>query len=967
MDIKVKLEPMEVPNSSASETQIKVEIKHEKELLIEEENHWLPVKYEDEENQYYQDFAGSNGQDGYFEEANDNEPYYEHYTIEYINKNQDYDSDEDDDDEESDGTEEVESVDIEYNLDLNNYIQKQAEASESLMKEKSVFKIDFCKQSFHKWLLRFYIQRECPGCKHLFDYYDKWRRHILKVHKELIKESDMNYLKNDKKHICKKCNRELVSKFACLSHTLRHREDSHRLDVNICKLCNFESDKNHITLLHFLEMHSDIVDKFKRSDGTNEILVCPICDNSYKKYIYLTYHMKDKHPEEYYYKYIYKCHLCKFEDFKSEELYFQHLIKEHGLNCWSLLNFRQIFDDKEYLACLDCHRVFLENDTHKLLKHFLEHNNNFYWCCKFCNEKISFKKSCYNSHTCIKMMLYYAQQRRGSKKPLNDDEKTGLNSLEKKQKLQNLQDFEEYILHICPFCRKDFDKMTKWQEHLRNQHEIDTLKGLEMKVITSDNNKLRCVICHTTVTNCPEQLHAHRFQHLPYNPYKCRHCSTNLSTFKIALNHILKRCNDKENKDIKNLATSKSNVPMEVVIQCPFCNNQKFNNTNSILKHLEEVHNNFDYFFIIHADNSRSCKVCNNIYLKYDKKTCYDHIHQHFDKRFYKCPMCDNSYTSYNICKHHIIYKHYAKPLNQLMKTNEKIDISLNKETKEEISNEPSCVGRSSANSYVLNEFVEFITFACPECNEGFLKHEEWSKHITTKHNFFEKSNMYFKDTDGSLKCTTCKMTLSTSTIQQQRHKLTHMPYRSFMCSLCYTRFNSLGILYGHHRRKHFASGSFKCPICSEILSTDYQRAEHIKNQHSRSEWPRNMCLICYKILARKFGLTTHMNTHDIDRVKHTCEICGSKLVGAKDFKLHLLRHKERGEIEKPKENNLNSHSGSKKSEESLTEDIKLDLCKEDDKIESISEEKTVCNKRKSQSISLKINYNKINRTNSHS
>ncbi|XP_037824394.1 zinc finger protein Xfin-like [Lucilia sericata] len=772
------------------------------------------------------------------------------------------------------------------------------------------------------WLFKTYVHHTCPECNEQIATYKELRVHIELNHGDAIKKVQKDYYNMNKQTgTCKKCQREYHNDFIMYKHTFRHRENTEELTEKKCKICSHIITKR--IKMHFVELHPEVVDEFNKSGYAKKCLKCPICHNTYanNKYVKFWHHFMFKHPQENQEKFRYNCHLCSHKRFSDEELYFQHLMLQHELNSWNVLNFRKIFEDKEYLACLKCHRVYPKNDTLTFLKHYLEHESSSYWSCKFCG-----KKSCYghNGHMCPKMMQYYGRRYKDVRE-----------SNRGKNIIKNLEEFEEYIAHVCPFCKEEFNKLHKWQQHLRSIHAIDTLKGLEMKVVaTADNNKLRCVICHTMVANNPVQLHAHRFQHLPFKPYKCRHCKLTLATFKMAVNHVVKRCNDDEDRDyIKQVLKPNIINPAEVEIQCSFCNYQKFTDANEAFTHFQDEHNNFKEFFSLDsgADNLMSCIVCQKKVLQTDAHDLLKHVYTHFDQKIFKCPLCTLSYFKHRTCIGHMQKVHYFKPLNLVRSLKERDELSPNKEDVTEYQPTATApqLAKPNLNSHVLNEFAEFINFACPECNEGISNQKDWHTHITTQHDFFDESNVSFKDSNGSLKCLTCKLNLPTVLTQRLKHKLTHMPYRSFICNLCYARCNSLGVLYGHFRRKHFAQGTFKCSICPEVLATSHQRTEHLKQTHPPNEWPDHICLICYKILRSKSSLNKHMETHDAERVKYTCDICGSKLIGRKDFKNHVDRHEERGEIKKENcDNDIPSQFGSDESKIIIADvmDVKTDL-----------------------------------------
>ncbi|XP_037808880.1 zinc finger protein 423-like isoform X2 [Lucilia sericata] len=869
MDLDIKMEANKIKNEDGETNKMLNKIKAEEELIIEGEQHqWLPIKFEDEQNDYYQEYGQEFREDIYLPDSIKNVFSHEYYKIEYLDENDD--KDEEDKEEEEDMDEQSENdkddlyepseedendTDYEDEDDDNDNDDDEGEEKEEFYggsdNEVSEGNIS---SSLKFWLLNSYVEYNCPECNKNLANYKELRKHLKLKHITAIEAAQKDYILSEKSGTCKKCQRAYKSGFNRYKHSLQHSENTQDLTEKKCKMCSYKTKRS--IKRHFIEQHPNIVNEYKKYNKEKSTYKCPICHYTYKnsKHQKIWHHFIDKHPQEYQEKFRYNCHLCLHECFADEQLYLQHLMADHELNCWKNLNFRKLFDDKEYLACIKCHIVYLKNDTSKLLRHYLEHDNTICWSCRFCKKKSPYKDTGRSGHMCTKMISYYTKQHK---------------VVEGEKKIKNLQEFEEYMAHVCPFCKEEFKKLLKWQQHLRSIHAIDTLKGLEM--IAADNNKLHCNICHTMVANTPVQLHCHRFQHLPFKAYKCRQCKQSLATFKMAVNHVVKRCKDDKDRDyIKEVLKPNMIESAKVVIQCAFCNYQKFTDAKEAFEHYQYKHNNFEEFFTSDA----MCIVCHKKFAQTEQQLRLEHVFTHFEEKIFKCPFCNTSHVKYNTCRFHKIQMHYYKPL----------DLKKEKTANHQSSAVQSQLAQPNLYSHVLNGFAEFISFACPACNEGLPNQKEWHTHITTQHDIFDESNVSYKDSDGSLKCLTCKSSLPNYLYRRLQHKLTHMPHRTFLCNLCYVRVSSLATLYRHFRQKHFAQGSFKCPICPEVLATSHQQKEHLKQMHPPHEWPVNIqCSLCYEILGNKSALSTHMVIHNNERIN--CDTCGSKSHSKKDEK----------------------------------------------------------------------------------
>lgn len=879
MDFKIKTEQVD------DKSEIGLVIKQEEELLIENDNHW------GEADGYYQEYGLSVQQGDNNQAQIKDEPLETFYgqkydeTYEYDAYNEDDDDLEDNYYEESsneeipDGGYSGENYDDEDNSEAENNDSTSNEAKSSLLPETNIL-------SLRQWINTNFTGRACHLCSNIARNPYDWRKHLETEHLKCISEAEQYFKIEGTKGICKKCNQSVDRGYLQVLHSLEHLN----VEIVVCKVCNYSTSRPSFVKKHIVEKHSEVLEQFKNTKYGGKLFKCPICPFSYGRYCQLSCHIKDEHSQNFLDKFTYTCHLCLEAPFKDKDLYLEHLIEDHELDSWKTLQYKRLPENKALFVCLKCSAILVGNNKKRLLNHYLVHIAECRWKCGHCHKKLSLTRTNF-SHMCTKMIQYYIAN--GSKAPL-------------KRKLNNWQEFEEYIYHVCSFCNEMFNTTREWQGHLKTVHQINALKSLKMKIIPGELNKLSCIVCHTMVVNTPVELHAHCFQHLPYKPYKCTHCSENIATYKTALNHVLNRCKN-INKALKmaDKTNMKQGIRASIVIRCTLCKNEQFHDPKELFNHFEQEHNNFEEFFVKQADNSITCNVCSKNFLQYDKDFCLKHFHHHLDEKAFKCIICSNSYTTLKFCYKHLLYLHYATPMNekQTSVTNEIKEMSsalLSTSAEEDVTMSTKFkLARFKCKSAALNEFSEYITYACPECNESMPSHKAWYEHISTHHDFFLESNLMTKGGDGSITCPTCKMKLASNMSSQQKHKLTHMPYRSFICSLCYSRFNSLGILYGHLRRHHFSTGSFPCPICSDILKTAYERTEHLKAVHPMNEWPDSLCLICYKPLRHKSSLSRHMTLHDADRVRFTCDVCGAKLLGKKDFQWHLDRHKKRGEKRK--------------------------------------------------------------------
>ncbi|KAI8121995.1 hypothetical protein CVS40_6924 [Lucilia cuprina] len=195
MDITIKMEANNIKVGETSRMILNTIKKEEDELIIESDEQWMPIKFEDEQNDYYKEYCQEFIEDTCSHVYIKNESSLDYYKIEYLDEKE-YNDDEDDDEEsenvkddlyepseennddddtdyevEDDEDEEVHAVidsegnmKNEYNLKLKHYakdITKKYKYSENDRSNGNSF-------TLNHWLLENYIQHICPECNRIW-------------------------------------------------------------------------------------------------------------------------------------------------------------------------------------------------------------------------------------------------------------------------------------------------------------------------------------------------------------------------------------------------------------------------------------------------------------------------------------------------------------------------------------------------------------------------------------------------------------------------------------------------------------------------------------------------------------------------------------------------------------------------------------------------------------------------------
>ncbi|XP_023300671.2 ciliogenesis-associated TTC17-interacting protein-like [Lucilia cuprina] len=192
MDINIKIEANNIEDEYVESNIMLNKIKEEEsELIIESDMQWLPIKLEDEQNNYYEEYCQEFGENINSYDYIKNEPGNEQYAIEYLDENEHYDDDDDDDnegekdqenerddfydpsedvgedsdsdneDEEIDETDNEGNIDTEYNLQLEVFAEDMDKKDNVLEDNGSKTNILF---PLKYWLFKTYVHHTCPEC-----------------------------------------------------------------------------------------------------------------------------------------------------------------------------------------------------------------------------------------------------------------------------------------------------------------------------------------------------------------------------------------------------------------------------------------------------------------------------------------------------------------------------------------------------------------------------------------------------------------------------------------------------------------------------------------------------------------------------------------------------------------------------------------------------------------------------------
>ncbi|XP_039952807.1 zinc finger protein 62-like isoform X3 [Bactrocera tryoni] len=356
------------------------------------------------------------------------------------------------------------------------------------------------------------------------------------------------------------------------------------------------------------------------------------------------------------------------------------------------------------------------------------------------------------------------------------------------------------------------------------------------------------------------------------------------------------------NRCVSVVLTDDNDFAKFIRISCPLCPDTEFESNLMLTRHFNEAHNNFREHFTIHQTNAANCKTCKKYFNVVYKKTMIKHYLSEINATCFCCRLCDKNILYFETMRSHLLDDHQAVIAGQQTHENSNTTAEAGEEvdplkvTAVDISKvSRTTMAIPSVKTAVFNEFNEYISYACPECNEHFDTSEQWHLHINGAHSFFEQHQLNIEATsDGFKRCKQCSVNISGGILAEQRHKLTHMQYKSFICILCQHRSTTLGVLTQHFRRRHFAKGTFKCVLCPSVLSTSCEQIEHMKNEHDPSEYPSKLCRVCFSMFSSINSLNTHMDLHNPNRKVFQCDYCDRYYKYKRELGLHVrAKHPE--------------------------------------------------------------------------
>ncbi|XP_037940843.1 zinc finger protein Xfin [Teleopsis dalmanni] len=408
--------------------------------------------------------------------------------------------------------------------------------------------------------------------------------------------------------------------------------------------------------------------------------------------------------------------------------------------------------------------------------------------------------------------------------------------------------YENAVVYICPACGSEFDTQDAWKRHMNAMHNFNTRRGLNF--IQIDKLYHQCLECHKRIAmHAMENLLKHKFTHLPYRCTKCKICLRQYKYRQDLMVHLRMTHRD----DLVAMAkTEKNQTPLvkqsmprtihleikdikENAVDIYDCDNIKVKNeliepddddsnnmadkSNSIMlpSFLEDALSRSSS----HASERQSVAdedsketniqyVCSKCGVGYNTQSQWrqhvEFVHQvrsssqHAYKPMIRCKLCFRSFIA-----HEDVVKHLMK--QHRLSSEFDADESQTRDGYDDTNTSDNILSDQSSKNDEKDPFEPHIDYLCPQCGREFFDKKLWRVHIVKSHQLTNLEVLNFKViNDRQVMCLECEKIITNAYGVQnaQQHRITHMPYKSFIrCRLCAKSYTDRKGLVKHLRSSH--------------------------------------------------------------------------------------------------------------------------------------------------------------------
>ena len=563
-----------------------------------------------------------------------------------------------------------------------------------------------------------------------------------------------------------------------------------------------------------------------------EPMKCPKCQEEFNFYSDLVQHLLLEHLNSTK-ETSTQCDQC-YEDFPHSEALIDHIFEVHFRTCGlclqdgfqdvqSLLQHLEHHHERLPFACLSCN-LMLKNgkfkaehmkscdETYKCalcLRDFTtypglqyhiksEHRDNARIECKHCDMTFASKGNLKNH-----VKLKHSE---------NDDD-------QKNHKKQ----YSQSIPHICPHCKKEFDKYCYLVKHLIFSHEVISLE----EILTEKQNQAVCNQCSLEFHN--KDAFTTHFMEVHFR--KCGYCLKSCQNVPELVKHF-----DQDHKTYLPVcfkceivfATKKRKEDHmqeceESCYKCQDCQ-KDFKSVSGIFMHIQTNHGKIQ---------PHECSQCDKKFAsRWHLQMHIKKIHEGQKMETFTCDKCGKILNSRSGYLQHMKYTHDYKAREfECEKCRKKFHIM------------------STLKKHYRTVHENKKDFQCDICGDKFTVKAACERHIQAIH-----------AKEKNFKCEICGQAFLDATILKRHFDRIHATGpKKFQCDLCPKSFVLNYALKCHKQKIHEKVINFKCEDCGKGFFYNYEYLAHVKVVHKGEM--KFKCHTCDKQFVRPGYLKIHINS----------------------------------------------------------------------------------------------------------
>ncbi|XP_063898780.1 zinc finger protein ZFP2 [Helicoverpa armigera] len=229
------------------------------------------------------------------------------------------------------------------------------------------------------------------------------------------------------------------------------------------------------------------------------------------------------------------------------------------------------------------------------------------------------------------------------------------------------------------------------------------------------------------------------------------------------------------------------------------------------------------------------------------------------------------------------------------------------KEKKKEEEEEGSLPTKNDSSSLIIQIKTENgDQYSCKSCGGSYPNKKEINKHMHLKHTVYYKCEhchqqlktykVYKKHlvlhSSEKLQCLHCNRKFSNETTLSDHIINKHTKTNIYTCDFCNAQFKARNSVLKHLKIHYGTNKKILCDLCGNSFNDQSNLYSHIRAVHEKLRPYK--CSECGKDYTTKRHLRDHLKTHDSERTDinfHTCDICGYKLVKARQMLIHRMKH----------------------------------------------------------------------------